>query len=302
MLDLSVLKSFYVQTLLNGKVQDSSLSESGGGFELLDLNLLNVAGGKYEVSFNATKPFDEVRLGYAGVNVNVSTAQSAKFYYAFVGENPEKIAADEYTYTEAKGEEYDNALGIGKWNSKEELCDSVLDNGLTFSLGALLSVPKFRVNFKADIPAGSEIGFRTSTATLLNVDLGGVTMHALDESNKSQQDEELKTGIGLSAVGGNSKNFSFITTKAARGVQIDFPLSVKLAETTIHYAYSRDPVEIDVSSYFTIGNDTISTDYYNLPTPSDGSVSYSLISWPSGATSPSVLDNHMTGMTVMVTM
>lgn len=297
-LDLSVLKSFYVQTLLNGKVQDSSLSESGGGFELLDLNLLNVAGGKYEVSFNATKPFDEVRLGYAGVNVNVSTAQSAKFYYAFVGENPEKIAADEYTYEYAKGEEYDNALGIGKWNSKEELCDSDLDNGLTFSLDALLSVPKFRVNFNADIPAGSEIGFRTSTATLLNVDLGGVTMHALDENNKSQQDAELKKGIGLSAVGENSKNFSFITTKAARGVQIDFPLSVKLAETTIHYAYSRDPVEIDVSSYFTIGNDIISTDYYNLPTLSEGTVTYSLISYPEGATPPNISGNRITGMTV----
>lgn len=297
-LDLSVLKSFYVQTLLNGKVQDSSLSESGGGFELLDLNLLNVAGGKYEVSFNATKPFDEVRLGYAGVNVNVSTAQSAKFYYAFVGENPEKIAADEYTYEYAKGEEYDNALGIGKWNSKEELCDSDLDNGLTFSLNALLSVPQFRVNFNADIPAGSEIGFRTSTATLLNVDLGGVTMHALDENNKSQQDAELKKGIGLSAVGENSKNFSFITTKAARGVQIDFPLSVKLAETTIHYAYSRDPVEIDVSSFFTIGNDIISTDYYNLPTPSEGTVTYSLISYPEGATPPNISGNRITGMTV----
>lgn len=297
-LDLSVLKSFYVQTLLNGKVQDSSLSESGGGFQLLDLNLLNVAGGKYEVSFDATQPFDEVRLGYAGVNVNVSTAQSAKFYYAFVGENPEKIAAVGYTYEDAKGEEYENILGAGKWSSKEVLCNFDLTDGLTFSLDALVSVPKFRVNFKADIPAGSEIGFRTSTATLLSVDLGGVTMHALNESNKSQQDEKLGTGIGLSAVGGNSKNFSFITTKAARGVQIDFPLSVKLEETTIHYAYSRDPVEIDVSSYFTIGNDTISTDYYNLPTPSDGFVSYSLISWPSGATSPSVLDNHMTGMTV----
>ncbi len=297
-LDLSVLKAFYVQTLLNGKVQDSSLSESGDGFELLDLNLLNVAGGKYEVSFDATKPFDEVRLGYAGVNVNVSTAQSAKFYYAFVGENPEKIAAKGRTYEHAKGEEYENALGIGKWNSKEELCDSDLDNGLTFSLDALLSVPKFRVNFNADIPAGSEIGFRTSTATLLNVDLGGVTMHALDESNKSQQDEKLGTGIGLSAVGGDSKNFSFITTKAARGVQIDFPLSVKLEATTIHYAYSRDPVEIDVSSYFTIGNDTISTDYYNLPTPSDGTVSYSPISYPEGATPPNISGNHMTGMTV----
>ncbi|WP_418946185.1 hypothetical protein [Phocaeicola coprocola] len=297
-LDLSVLKSFYVQTLLNGKVQDSSLSESGGGFQLLDLNLLNVAGGKYEVSFDATKPFDEVRLGYAGVNVDVSVNQSAKFYYAFVGENPEKIAAKECTYENAKGEEFENVAGLGRWSSKEKLCNSDLTDGLTFSLDALLSVPKFRVNFNADIPAGSEIGFRTSTATLLNVDLGGVTMHALDESNKSQQDEKLGTGIGLSAVGGNSKNFSFITKEAARGVQIDFPLSVKLEATTIHYAYSRDPVEIDVSSYFTIGNDTISTDYYNLPTPSDGSVTYSLISWPSGATSPSISGNHMTGMTV----
>lgn len=296
-LDLSVLKSFYVQTLLNGKVQDSSLSESGGGFELLDLNLLNVAGGKYEVSFNATKPFDEVRLGYAGVNVNVSTAQSAKFYYAFVGENPEKIAAKGYTYEDANGEEYENILGAGVWNSKKELCDSDLDNGLTFSLDALLSVPQFRVNFNADIPAGSEIGFRTSTATLLNVDLGGVTMHALDASNKSQQKMILNTGIGLSAVGGDSKNFSFITTKGARGVQIDFPLSVKLEATTIHYAYSRDPVEIDVSSYFTIGNDTISTDYYNLPTPSEGRVSYSLVSGPNGATS-SISGNRITGMTV----
>lgn len=302
-LDLSVLKSFYVQTLLNGKVQDSSLSESGGGFQLLDLNLLNVAGGKYEVSFDATKPFDEVRLGYAGVNVDVSVNQSAKFYYAFVGENPEKIAAKDNIYTQAEGEETYSIPILGGltegWKSCDVLTDEYLfSNGDEFGLISGLSLKKYRVNFNADIPAGSEIGFRTSTATLLNVDLGGVTMHALNASNKSQQKVGLKTGIGLSAVGGNSKNFSFITTKAARGVQIDFPLSVKLAETTIHYAYSRDPVEIDVSSYFTIGNDTISTDYYNLPTPSDGYVSYSLISWPSGATSLSVLDNHMTGMTV----
>ena len=298
-LDLSVLKSFYVQTLLNGKVQDSSLSESGSGFQLLDLNLLNVAGGKYEVSFDATKPFDEVRLGYAGVNVDVSVNQSAKFYYAFVGENPEKIAAKECTYENAKGEEFENVAGLGRWSSKEKLCNSDLTDGLTFSLDALLSVPKFRVNFNADIPAGSEIGFRTSTATLLNVDLGGVTMHALDESNESQQEVKLGTGIGLSAVGVNNKNFSFITTKAARGVQIDFPLSVKLEATTIHYAYSRDPVEIDVSSYFTIGNDTISTDYYNLPTPSEGSVIYSLISSPNGGvTSPEISGNRITGMTV----
>ncbi len=299
-LDLSVLKSFYVQTLLNGKVQDSSLSESGGGFQLLNLNLLNVAGGKYEVSFDATKPFDEVRLGYAGVNVDVSVNQSAKFYYAFVGENPEKIAAEGYTYTEAKGEETYSIPGglIEGWKSCDVLTDEYLfSNGDRYGLISGLSFKKYRVNFNAEIPAGSEIGFRTSTATILNVNLGGVTMHALNADNKSQQAMPLGTGIGLSAVGGDNKNFSFITTKAARGVQIDFPLSVKLEATTIHYAYSRDPVEIDVSSYFTIGNDTISTDYYNLPTPSEGRVSYSLVSWPEGATS-SISGNRMTGMTV----
>lgn len=300
-LDLSVLKSFYVQTLLNGKVQDSSLSESGGGFQLLNLNLLNVAGGKYEVSFDAKKPFDEVRLGYAGVNVNVSVNQSAKFYYAFVGENPEKIAAEGYTYTEAKGEETYSIPGglIEGWKSCDVLTDEYLfSNGDRYGLISGLSFKKYRVNFNAEIPAGSEIGFRTSTATILNVNLGGVTMHALNADNKSQQAMPLGTGIGLSAVGDDNKNFSFITTKAARGVQIDFPLSVKLEATTIHYAYSRDPVEIDVSSYFTIGNDTISTDYYNLPTLSDGTVTYSLISYPEGATSPSISGNRMTGMTV----
>lgn len=301
-LDLSVLKSFYVQTLLNGKVQDSSLSESGGGFQLLDLNLLNVAGGKYEVSFDAKKPFDEVRLGYAGVNVNVSTAQSAKFYYAFVGENPEKIAAEGYTYTEAKGEETYSIPILGGLTEDWKSCDVLTDkdlfsNGDRYGLISGLSFKKYRVNFNAEIPAGSEIGFRTSTATILNVNLGGVTMHALNADNKSQQAMPLGTGIGLSAVGGDNKNFSFITTKAARGVQIDFPLSVKLEATTIHYAYSRDPVEIDVSSYFTIGNDTISTDYYNLPAPSEGGVSYSLVSGPDGATS-SISGNRITGMTV----
>lgn len=68
--------------------------------------------------------------------------------------------------------------------------------------------------------------------------------------------------------------------------------------TTIHYAYSRDPVEIDVSSYFTIGNDTISTDYYNLPTPSEGTVIYSLISSPKEVASPEISGNRITGMTV----
>lgn len=296
-LNLSVLKSFYVQTLLNGKIQESSLTESDGSINLIDLNLLNVANGKYEVSFKAEKAFDEIRLGYAGLNVDASVNQSAKFYYAFIGENPEKIAAKTYTYENAVGEEFDNAIGFGKWNKKEELCDNDLKNGLTFSLSSLISIPKFRVNFNEDIPANSEIGFRTTTKTLLNVDLGGVTMNALDSNNKSVEEVALSTGVGLSAVGGESKNFSFITTKEARGVEIDFPLSVKLEETTIHYAYSRDPVKVDVSSHFTLGNDTISADYYDLPTVSEGTVYYFPVSAPNGTVEFSSDNRRIINMT-----
>ena len=301
-LDLSVLKSFYVQTLLNGKVQDSSLSESGGGFQLLDLNLLNVAGGKYEVSFDATKPFDEVRLGYAGVNVSVSTAQSAKFYYAFVGENPEKIAASFGYYKEAE-----TNSGLGNTNN---LIDEYPDN---FEQLSMLGHHELYVDFNEKIVKDSEIGFKTGGFKTLDIDLTGLSLFELtnnDVNNKYVWGNEkvLSGGIGISLLGTQDGSMSAIAKEDCYGVKIKLNTELVgglldailglLGNTHYYYAYSRDPVEIDVSSYFTIGNDTISTDYYDLPTPSDGStVSYSLISSPGGAAS-SISGNRITGMTV----
>lgn len=301
-LDLSVLKSFYVQTLLNGKVQDSSLSESGGGFQLLDLNLLNVAGGKYEVSFDAKKPFDEVRLGYAGVNVSVSTAQSAKFYYAFVGENPEKIAASFGYYKEAE-----TKSGLGNTNN---LIDEYPDN---FEQLSMLGHHELYVDFNEKIVKDSEIGFKTGGFKTLDIDLTGLSLFELtnnDVNNKYVWGNEkvLSGGIGISLLGTQDGSMSAIAKEDCYGVKIKLNTELVgglldailglLGNTHYYYAYSRDPVEIDVSSYFTIGNDTISTDYYDLPTPSDdGTVSYSLISSPGGVAS-SISGNRMTGMTV----
>ena len=300
-LDLSVLKSFYVQTLLNGKVQDSSLSESGGGFQLLDLNLLNVAGGKYEVSFDAKKPFDEVRLGYAGVNVSVSTAQSAKFYYAFVGENPEKIAASFGYYKEAE-----TKSGLGNTNN---LIDEYPDN---FEQLSMLGHHELYVDFNEKIVKDSEIGFKTGGFKTLDIDLTGLSLFELtnnDVNNKYVWGNEkvLSGGIGISLLGTQDGSMSAIAKEDCYGVKIKLNTELVgglldailglLGNTHYYYAYSRDPVEIDVSSYFTIGNDTISTDYYDLPTLSDGTVSYSLISSPGGAAS-SISGNRITGMTV----
>ena len=294
LLSLNVLQGFWVKTYLKGEEQDgSSTSGSGDNFKLLNLNLLNVSGGLSEISFTTTKPFDEVRIGCASIDVDVLSG--LEFYYAFVGENPKKIAAETYAYPTAKQEKPAH-WGTGDLVNKNlndgpvcELVSGLLGGGLTC-----------RVDFGATIPVGSEVGYYTTGGGLASISLGATKLNAYDTGDNNPQSINTESGIGVSALVGGAREFSMILTKKdTRRLELDLPSGINLLSAVkVHYAYSRDPVEIDVSSYFTIGNDTISTDYYNLPTPSDGTVSYSLISWPSGATSPSISGNHMTGMTV----
>ena len=298
LLSLNVLQGFWVKTYLKGKEQDgSSTSGSGDKFQLLNLNLLNVSGGLSEISFTTTKPFDEVRIGCASISVEVLSG--LEFYYAFVGENPKKIAAKEHEYPDAKQERPSTNITdlLGR-----NLVDSDISNGPTCELlsGLVGGGLTCRVDFGATIPVGSEVGYYTTGGGLASISLGATKLNAYDTGDNNPQSINTESGIGVSALVGGAREFSMILTKKdTRRLELDLPSGINLLSAVkVHYAYSRDPVEIDVSSYFTIGNDTISTDYYNLPTPSEGTVIYSLISWPSGATSPSISGNHMTGMTV----
>lgn len=295
LLSLNVLQGFWVKTYLKGKEQDgSSTSGSGDNFKLLNLNLLNVSGGLSEISFTTTKPFDEVRIGCASIDVDVLSG--LEFYYAFVGENPKKIAAEKHEYPYAEQERPLHPLSKGDLVN-ESLIDGPVCELISGLLGGGLTC---RVDFGATIPVGSEVGYYTTGGGLASISLGSTKLNAYDTSDNNPQSINTESGIGVSALAGGAREFSMILTKKdTRRLELDLPSGINLLSAVqVHYAYSRDPVEIDVSSYFTIGNDTISTDYYNLPTPSDGTVSYSLISWPSGATSPSISGNHMTGMTV----
>lgn len=298
LLSLNVLQGFWVKTYLKGKEQDgSSTSGSGDNFQLLNLNLLNVSGGLSEISFTTTKPFDEVRIGCASIDVDVLSG--LEFYYAFVGENPKKIAAKEHEYPDAKQEipstNITDLLG-------RNLVDSDISNGPTCELlsGLLGGGLTCRVDFGATIPVGSEVGYYTTGGGLASISLGATKLNAYDTSDNNPQSINAESGIGVSALAGGAREFSMILTKKdTRRLELDLPSGINLLSAVqVHYAYSRDPVEIDVSSYFTIGNDTISTDYYNLPTPSEGTVIYSLISSPNGVTSPEISGNHITGMTV----
>ena len=295
LLSLNVLQGFWVKTYLKGKEQDgSSTSGSGDNFKLLNLNLLNVSGGLSEISFTTTKPFDEVRIGCASIDVDVLSG--LEFYYAFVGENPKKIAAEKHEYPYAEQERPLHPLSKGDLVN-ESLIDGPVCELISGLLGGGLTC---RVDFGATIPVGSEVGYYTTGGGLASISLGATKLNAYDTGDNNPQSINTESGIGVSALAGGAREFSMILTKKdTRRLELDLPSGINLLSAVqVHYAYSRDPVEIDVSSYFTIGNDTISTDYYNLPTPSDGTVSYSLISWPSGATSPSISGNHMTGMTV----
>lgn len=306
LLSLNVLQGFWVKTYLKGKEQDgSSTSGSGGKFQLLNLNLLNVSGGLSEVSFTTTKPFDEVRIGCASIRVEVLSG--LEFYYAFVGENPEKIATYNGYYKQPETDSGGSITGLGNTNN---LIDEELDNSEQLSLAGH---HELYVDFNEKIVKDSEIGFKTGGFKTLDIDLTGLSLFELtnnDVNNKYVWGNEkvLSGGIGISLLGTQDGSMSAIAKEDCYGVKIKLNTGLVgglldvilglLGNTHYYYAYSRDPVEIDVSSYFTIGNDTISTDYYNLPTPSDGTVTYSLISYPEGATFPSISGNRITGMTV----
>ena len=295
LLSLNVLQGFWVKTYLKGKEQDgSSTSGSGDNFQLLNLNLLNVSGGLSEISFTTTKPFDEVRIGCASIDVDVLSG--LEFYYAFVGENSKKIAAEKHEYPYAEQERPRHHLSKGDLVN-ESLTDGPVCELVSGLLGGGLTC---RVDFGATIPVGSEVGYYTTGGGLASISLGATELNAYDTSDNNPQSINAESGIGVSALAGGAREFSMILTKKdTRRLELDLPSGINLLSAVqVHYAYSRDPVEIDVSSYFTIGNDTISTDYYNLPTPSEGTVIYSLISSPNGVTSPEISGNHITGMTV----
>lgn len=289
-LGVNVLGSgFWIKTYLKGIEQDGSTTiKEDGDFSVLDLNLLNVAGGLSEISFKTTKPFDEVRIGRVST-LGLDVLQKLKFYYAFVGENPEKIAAEGQYYANATT--YEGAP-VTEWGNTQNLVDVKLDNVETIFISGSLWV-----NFQDDIPVGSELGFKINKGGVLSVNLGGIYLKSLDGNNNEVENVSLGIGVGISAIGGSSGAFSFVTSELCRGVKLSIPLSLDvLSGTGAYYAYSRDPVTVDVSSYFSIGNDTISGDQYTLPplNYNGGTVAYNLVSSYEGV---SLVGNQITGIT-----
>lgn len=308
-LNLAVLNGMTIQTFLNGSNQETVIAK-GNDDGVLNLDLLSITSNNNiadrEISFEATKPFDEVRLCMYGVGAEVITTMTTAIKYAFVGQNPEIRAtaeSDFISYWTEESPNINNKLSMTNVAKAENIINDDPTDSAPFT--SVLEVPsKATVNFRRSIPVGTEIGFHYSLGEVLSISLLGKNSPTLTSFDSSNDEVEQTTpgsellGIGL-LKGSKDAYISMLTEKECTQIQFKHPAKlIDLGGMNVYYAYVREPVKLDPTNYFAISSkdETYSTTY-KLKTPTDGTVQYEIISSP-GGTKPGITeDNILYGMT-----
>ncbi|WP_302577058.1 hypothetical protein [Phocaeicola barnesiae] len=306
-LNLDVLNGMTIQTLLNGKGQET-VRAKGESEGVLNLDLLSITSNNKiadrEISFKATKPFDEVRLCMYGVGADVITTMTTAIKYAFVGENPKIKATSE--------ESFSSYWTGGSPIINERLTDVINAKNITNKdstdsapFTSVLGVPsKATVNFRRSIPVGTEIGFHYSVGEVLSISILGGNSPTLTSFDSSNDEVEQTTpgsellGIGL-LKGSKDAYISMITKEECTQIQFKHPAKpLTFGGMNVYYAFVREPVKLDPTNYFAISSkdETYSTTY-KLKTPTDGTVQYGISSSPDGTNPGITKDNILYGMT-----
>lgn len=295
LLTLSVLQGFWIETWLNGA--ESIKYTFGSATNVADLGIGNITGGNANklqtVEVIATGNFNEVRLGIGGIDASV--LNSLRIYYAYVGENPVIPAVNECLESpissEYFGDDVGYKTGVG-WSSYAgrpsliKLIDDDLGNGIGIETLSSLFQPYMTVDFKQDIPAGSEVGFYITNGALLNLSVGGTTEITTYDASGNEVDNYTHTSIvGLQLLGGGSSYLSIKTTDVCQAVKIQFwGVNVNLGVTQVHYAFVREKTEIDISSYFNLSDATVYNPTYRFALPKDlptgATVTYHILEQP----------------------
>ncbi len=297
-LSLDVLKGLWVDTYLNGEPTGEHVEFSSAS-SLVDLGLGNITGGNatpvYTIETTFEKPFDEVRLGIAGVNVTLVQVSGVEVMYAYVGENPmiPAVNGGDALSTSYFNNNVSAPYGVD-WclhaeGIRNTLIDANTDNGIGISILDGLFQPRMTVDFGRTIPAGSEVGFYVTSGHLLDIGVDATTV-VTTYNDEVQQERYSQTGVvELTLGGGGSTIFSLVTTKECDRARIDFNgLNLDIGAQCVHYAFVREPTAIDVSSYFSFPNATVYTPSYRFADPEVGTVTYSVVSCPSNVERDSV--------------
>lgn len=259
--DVSTL--YGIRFFKDGKaVSDVQAVKTGQNITGLGLSLLTIPGNNMVTkSFVAEAPedFDEVQLYRLGVKANVGEVLNVK--YAFVGK------ARQYTITnnkdngitkyaqeqgrgaftlEAKADGPTDKLGL----SRKNLIDEDLTNSFTVSavlkIGSSLPVTVVArpSDGKEAFPAGTEVGFKYNSSTVLNLGVGnGATITLYDKDNKKIKEYPIEaTVLGLNVI--KTSKDGELVLKAPQGfsaVKLQFPgvLDINLDKDDVNYAFVR---------------------------------------------------------------
>ncbi|MCF2736350.1 hypothetical protein [Bacteroides caecigallinarum] len=315
-LNLNVLNGMTIQTFLNDNNQETVIAK-GNTEGVLNLDLLSITSNNNiadrEISFEATKPFDEVRLCMYGVGADVITTMTTAIKYAFVGQNPEIRATSESDFSSywTKGNPEINNTNIGNIipdhmtnvdDAENIINDNPTDSTPFTSQFGIQS--KATVNFKRSIPVGTEIGFHYSVGEVLSISILGGNSPTLTSFDSSNGEVEQTTpgsellGIGL-LKGSKDAYISMLTKEECTQIQFKHPIKLfDIGGMNVYYAYVREPVKLDPTNYFAISSkdETYSTTY-KLKIPAEGSVQYMLIDDYPSNTRPYINQGTLYGMT-----
>ena len=317
-LTLDLAKFYKIQFLKDGEtVGDLQEISTGNSVTGLGLSLLTIPGSdQVNKLYTATAPgdFDEIKLIQCGVDANVLSAINIK--YAFVGK------AREYTITNNKengiskyAEEQGrktftlDAQGLKPTHTFGDLLnyDNLIDEDLknSFTVSAVLkvgsSLPVTVVAKPSDgkeaFPAGTEVGFKYNSTTVLDLAVGdGATLVLFDKDNKEIDSYPISGKVlGLNVIKASKDGEVVLRApKDFSAVKLVFPgvLDLKLGADKVNYAFVR--MAPDAASHHCPINATSSRDVsgsvnqFQLQHNKDVDVTWSVKGYPDGAAGVSV--------------
>ena len=311
-LTLDLAQFYKIQFLKDGEnVGDLQSITTGKSVTGLGLSLLTIPGSdQVNKLYMATAPgnFDEIKLVQCGVDAKLGSAINIK--YAFVGD------AREYTITkntengiskyakdygrgtfklEAHG---DNPKGTWGELSRANLIDADLKNSFTVSavlkVGSSLPVTVVAKSEdgKEAFPAGTEVGFKYNSTTVLDIAVGnGATLVLFDKDNNKIGSYPIAgTVLGLNVIKASKEGEVVLKApKDFSSVKLVFPgvLDLKLGSDKVNYAFVR--MAPDAATHHCPINATSSRDVsgsvnqFQLQHNKDVDVTWTVQSYPEGA-------------------
>lgn len=265
LLSLDLASFFKIQFLKDGKAVGGLCDiVNAKNVTGLGLSLITIPGSDLVTkSFIAKAPgdFDEIKLVRLGVVADALATFNVK--YAFVGSareytitNNKENGISKYATDFGRGEIKLEAHGLkpthtfGDHNNYATLIDDKLDNGFTVSavlkVGSSLPVTVVArtTDGKEAFPAGTEVGFKYNSSTVLDLGVGnGASITLYDKDNKEIDTYTISgtvLGLGVIKV---SKDGEMIlkAPKDFSSAKLQFPgvLDLNLGRDKVNYAFVR---------------------------------------------------------------